>query len=134
MTHFFSLKVRYLIWFIFLIASVLIFNLGSGKLNSLTGISIPIEVFPIIFSVFLLISSYVLSLRNKYFRSALWVLTILSPSSIILFLFYFMMGQTLGLIVTICSLLIALLIHYYLFWSKRSEKTGLFKRINPSKT
>ncbi len=115
-----SLILRYIIWVGLLIAAAILYELGSYTLIKLTGVSLPEEVIGMILPALLLLSAYLLSLKNRYFLSALWVLSILSTSSVVLYVFLFAFGD-IAFGITFFLYLIALIIHNYFFWGKTKK-------------
>jgi hypothetical protein len=74
---------KYLFWFGLLICCVFLFFTGA---NRNTFFSIPIEVFPIPLAASLVLTAYVLKLRNIFFRFLLWVGLLASTASVVWFI------------------------------------------------
>ena len=101
-----SAALKYLFWLGLLICCIFLFFAGGNR-NSL--FSIPIEVFPIPLAVSLVITAYLLRLKNKFFRFLLWVGLLASTASVVWFILLHI-ANPYGTEVTIAMYSIAILI------------------------
>jgi len=113
-----SITLRYIIWVGLLIVAAIIAGFSPSDFRKLTGYgALPPEGYATTFSILLLLSAYLLFLKNRYFLSALWMLAIVSTSWFPLLVLLMLFGDlAYGIIFSLY--LIALMIHNYLFWGK----------------
>ncbi len=117
-----SLTMRYMIWIGLLIAASIIAGFSPSDFRELTGNSgLPTEGLATTLSILLLLSAYLLFLKNRYFLSALWMLAIVSTSWYPLLVLLMVFGD-IAYGITFSIYLIALMIHNYLFWEKTKNK------------
>ena len=106
--------IKYLFWLGLLICCFVLFFAGANR-NSF--FSIPIEVFPIPLAVSLVITAYLLNLKNNLFRFLLWVGLLASTTSVVWFILLYI-ANPYGTKVTIAMYSIAILIVAWLQFRK----------------
>jgi hypothetical protein len=100
---------RYVIWCCLFFVSLGLFFLGMNK-NSF--ISVPVEVFSIIMAATLVASSYILQLKNIWFKFGIWMALLGSTVSVV-WLVMLYVAHPFGTEITV---ILYGLISYFIFW------------------